>query len=71
MTAPLPSTAKARRPWTPEEKKLLGTAADVEIARRLGREEGAVYQMRRNLGIPATRHLKLWAKEEDRLLASC
>jgi hypothetical protein len=48
-------------------KKLLGTTADVEIARRLG-EEGTVYQMRRSLEIPATRHLKLWAKEEDRLL---
>jgi hypothetical protein len=39
--------------WEPEEVKLLGTAPDAEIARRIGRSAGAVKIHRRLLGIPS------------------
>jgi hypothetical protein len=43
-----------RKPWTAAEVKLLGTAFDVVIARRLGRSEGSVKTHRQKLGIPAS-----------------
>jgi len=64
----LPSTVKAKNPWTPEEDKLLGTATDAEIGRRLGRKEIAVRQRRKRLRIPPSRYVKPWTKEENRLL---
>jgi DNA-binding XRE family transcriptional regulator len=39
--------------WTPAEDYLLGTAPDVEIARRINRLPRAVYDRRVKLGIPA------------------
>lgn len=41
-----------RRPWTPEEDALHGTASDTEIARRLDRHIAAVCIRRQKLGIP-------------------
>jgi hypothetical protein len=40
------------RPWTAEEIALLGTAADAEIAERIGRSRSAVSAQRWQLGIP-------------------
>src|SRR3989442_670261 len=57
-----------RSKWKPEEDKLLGTAPDAQIARRLGRREVTVRARRVRLGIPATRQVVLWTHEEDRLL---
>jgi hypothetical protein len=39
--------------WTPERIKLLGTHTDEAIAKRLKRDESAVYSQRKKLGIPA------------------
>jgi hypothetical protein len=39
--------------WTEEQLRLLGTAADAEVARRTGRTPNAVRVMRGRLGIPA------------------
>ena len=41
-----------RRPWTPEEDALLGTASDTEIAARLDRHIATVCIRRQKLGIP-------------------
>jgi hypothetical protein len=38
--------------WTPDDDALLGTASDVEIARRLGRSEAAIRARRINLHVP-------------------
>lgn len=48
------SAAKVAGRWTVDEDRLLGTAIDAEIARKLGRDEASVYQRRRRLGIAAT-----------------
>lgn len=42
-----------RRPWTPEEEALVGTASDGVIAKRIGRSREAVQGRRWLLGIPA------------------
>jgi hypothetical protein len=39
--------------WTPEEDKLLGTAIDSKIAKRLGRTPAGVLQRWLRLSIPA------------------
>jgi hypothetical protein len=39
--------------WAPQEEALLGTATDVEIARRIRRSSGAVSWRRTKLGIPS------------------
>ena len=44
-----------RRPWTPEEDRLLGTAGDADIARRLNRTLSGVKSRRKKLNIPAWR----------------
>ncbi len=41
-----------RRPWTPEEDALLGTAPDLEIAARLDRHVSTVCIRRQKLRIP-------------------
>jgi hypothetical protein len=47
------------------ESKLLGTGADAEIARKIGRSVGAVRTRRRSLGIPdPCRKAKPWTRAE-------
>ena len=55
-----------QRPWQPREDALLGTASDVEIARRLGRTVANVSHRRHRLGIPSHGHR--WTPEADALL---
>jgi hypothetical protein len=43
---------RKRRPWTPEEDALLGTAPDTELAARLGRHISTVCIRRQELSIP-------------------
>src|ERR1035437_8790814 len=40
-----------RRPWTPKEDRLLGTASDEELAKKLGRSHTTIGNRRRTLGI--------------------
>jgi hypothetical protein len=58
------------RLWTEKEEKLLGTARDAVIARKLNRTKGAVRARRLALGIPARNatYSKPWMPEEDALL---
>ncbi len=52
---------KHRQPWTAAEDKLLGTDADKEIARRIGRTTRAVETRREKLGIKAQHRIgKVW-----------
>jgi hypothetical protein len=46
----IPNPAAGR--WAAEEVALLGTLADEEVARGLGRSLSSVIRMRRKLGIP-------------------
>jgi hypothetical protein len=43
--------------WSPEEDRLLGTASDAEIGRRLGRQPSAVKSRRKHLKIPRAKPL--------------
>src|SRR5437667_11654279 len=58
------------RPWTKEEKALLGSATDAEIARRIGRDRQAVRLKRVLLHLPATRPLRAWTDKEERILGT-
>lgn len=60
----------ALRLWTAKEDKLLGTARDEQIAKRIRRSEDAVRARRNILGIPAwnASYSKPWTAEEDALL---
>lgn len=46
------------RPWTAEERTLLGTLSDAEIAAKTGRTPNAVKEMRRRHGIAANKEAK-------------
>lgn len=62
-------TSNHRSPWSAAEDKLLGTDADKEIARRLGRTTRAVERRREKLGIKAQHHIgKVWPKRVLALL---
>ena len=50
--------------WTEDELALLGTATNGELARRIGRTEGAVTSKRSDLGIP---HPNGWHWTEEQL----
>jgi hypothetical protein len=58
------------RLWTAEDDKLLGTARDNQIAKRIRRSENAVRARRNILGIPAWNavYSKPWTPQEDALL---
>lgn len=60
----------ALRLWTAKEDKLLGTARDRVIAKRIHRSEAAVRARRTNLGFPAwhASYSKPWTPQEDALL---
>lgn len=60
----------ALRLWTEMEDKLLGTARDENIARRINRSKFAVTARRQNLGIPAWNvcYARPWSPQEDALL---
>src|SRR5262245_9864640 len=47
-----PGTFPGTAPWTKAQLRLLGTAPDAEVARRVGRTQDAVRQKRCKLGIP-------------------
>jgi hypothetical protein len=58
--------------WTAEEKALLGTLPDIEVAERTGRSVEAVRHQRERLGIVnpgvrVPRHPRPWTHEEDRM----
>jgi hypothetical protein len=61
----------ARRPWTEDEIRLLGTKSDFEVGRMVGRPGKAVWAKRQALGIaappPLVRH---WTEEEDQVVLS-
>ena len=59
--------------WTPKSSKLLGTASDVVIAKRLGTKPSAVLAERKRLGIPPCHHSReakrhAWTKSELAML---
>jgi hypothetical protein len=54
------------RPWQPAEDKLLGTASDRELARRLGRSLSSVRQRMTQLGVQSP--LRHWTAADDALL---
>ena len=58
------------RLWTAKEDKLLGTARDEQIAKKIHRSEDAVRARRNTLGIPAWKasYSKPWTAREDTLL---
>ncbi len=60
-----------KRDWTPEEIKLLGTQADADIGRIIGRDGRHVWQKRKALGIPDPPSLvRHWTEEEDQIVLS-
>ena len=56
--------------WKPEEDKLLGTAPDAEIARRLGRSESSVKGRRLLLRIKFPNPRRPWPPGELTLLGT-
>ena len=56
--------------WKPEEAALLGTATDIEIAKRLGRTAYSVRRNRIYRGIPCIPSANLWSPEEIALLGT-
>lgn len=61
-------TSGMKRDWTPEEIKLLGTQADADIGRIIGRDGRHVWQKRKALGIPDPPSLvRHWTEEEDQI----
>ena len=60
------------RLWTDKEDKLLGTARDIDIGKKIRRSEGAVRYRRNSLGIPAwnVTYAKPWTPQEDALLGT-
>src|SRR4030042_4696576 len=58
-----------RTNWAPREIRLLGTAPDRVIAKRLGRSYRSVQVGRKRRGIPAFCPQKNWTRAEDRLFA--
>lgn len=57
------------RQWEPEEDAVLGTATDIEVARRLGRTKATVCHRRRALKIPGF-HPRIWTADVDKLLGT-
>jgi hypothetical protein len=60
------------RLWTDKEDKLLGTARDIDIAKKIRRSHSAVRYRRNILGIPAwnVTYFKPWTPDEDALLGT-
>jgi hypothetical protein len=46
--------------WTPAEERMLGTTFDSVIAATIGRSRDAVKKRRKQLGIPMSRHARLY-----------
>ena len=62
---------RAGAPWRPEERKLLGTMPDSEVARALNRSEKAVWRRRQRLRILAYQSpFHRWTPEEEQLLGT-
>ena len=74
ITAPAEVSAvpkQAGAPWLPEERKLLGTMPDREVARALNRTEKAVRCTRQKLRILAYQTpFHRWTPEEEQLLGT-
>jgi hypothetical protein len=66
----LPQIDPPFRWWKPEEDKLLGTAPDAEIARRLGRTESSVKGRRLLLRIKFPNPARPWPPEELAMLGT-
>ena len=68
------ATPPQTRPWTPEEDRLLGTASDAEIARKIGRCFWPVCERRQALGILKAdikpRNIPYWTPARDKLLGT-
>jgi hypothetical protein len=70
------SKRRRYRRWRPTEDKLLASASDVEIGRRLGRTKASVKQRRKTLQIAAHRPRvnrippRRWTDAEDRVLGT-
>ncbi|HEX3625185.1 MAG TPA: hypothetical protein VH280_07160 [Verrucomicrobiae bacterium] len=60
------------RLWTDKEDKLLGTAADADIAKKIRRTKAAVGARRNGFGIPAwnTEYFRPWTPQEEALLGT-
>lgn len=60
------------RLWTDKEDKLLGTAADADIAKKIRRSEAAVKARRSGLGIPGwnVEYSRPWTGQEEALLGT-
>src|SRR5438477_10438986 len=56
--------------WTAGQLALLGTLADADVARRIGRTLGAVRIKREALGIPNPQAAAYWMAEELALLGT-
>lgn len=54
--------------FTPEEDKLLGTASDLDIGRKLNRTRGCIQKRRRSLRIKPFR--RYWTEDEIKLLGT-
>ena len=74
VTAPSEAAGAPNRagaPWRPEERKLLGTMPDSEVARVLNRSEKAVWRRRQKLRILAYQSpFHRWTPEEEHLLGT-
>jgi len=55
-----PPVDPADRPWTPAEDRLLGKTLDRAVAEQIGRTVAAVRNRRHHLGIPESRHSRLY-----------
>lgn len=59
------------KPWTKAEMRLIGSASDAAVARRIGRTPRAVAAKRRELGQPpAVPHRRSWTRRELKLLGT-
>src|ERR1017187_9197154 len=74
LTTPSEATGaptQAGAPWRPEERKLLGTMPDSEVARATNRTEKAVRRTRQKLRILAYQSpFHKWTRAEEQLLGT-
>ena len=58
------------KPWTEQERRMLGTEPDRAVAQKLGRAWKSVIHERNSLGIPAVRIVPQWKEQETRLVGT-
>jgi hypothetical protein len=59
-----------RRPWTPAEDRLLGSASDEALTKKLGRSRTTITARRGKLGIARFPRDGAWTAKEERLLGT-